>query len=203
MAVAFNPIAVQADAEHRLAELVKAENISRIIIVATDEIAGKGKEGDVLAVAGNIRIITDVIGLAAQHDIDQSCLSRLPVMHENIGHTVGVIAAQIGGKGIEGNVAAIIRNSWSVTVKIGFAPIGSDTHPFGDACLPVMNKNVARLVVVAANQFRGIGGKGNVTAVGRNIWPIAVIIGLVAVAAHADALGHVGFGDGVGGAAVK
>ncbi|MCJ7575903.1 MAG: hypothetical protein MUO80_04395, partial [Dehalococcoidia bacterium] len=141
------------------------EDVCVTVGVAGHQVRGVGREGDVAAVSADGGVIALVIPLAAVGgDAHPLRDPGLPVVDEDVCVTVGVAEYQVGGAGLEGDIAAVGTDGGELACAIPRAAWGV-AHPLRDPGLPVVDENVFSIVVVVGHQVRGVGREGDVAAV--------------------------------------
>ena len=163
------------------------ENVARVIPVSGDEIGGIGTERDVATIVGDIGGVRPQIGLdASGADRDQERLPRLQVADEDIALIVRIAGDQVAGRAVEHNIATVAREFGTIGVVVAHSATRADRDTTRLAGLPVMDKDVPRLIRVPRHEVAGVGLERHVAAVIGDGRVVGIVVALHATGTNRD-----------------
>ena len=144
---------------------------------ATDEVGGAGFEADVAAGAANRRAEIGIVGPGARRiQAEHVDSAGDDIDDEDVAESIGVAEDQIGGRGLEGDIAAVGADDGAVARAVGLFALAGEVEAARGIGLVIEQEDVASAVGVAGDEVAGVGGEDGVATIGTSGGVIAVAV---------------------------
>ncbi len=162
------------------------KDIGVTVAIATHEIAGVRREGNISSVAADARIVAAVVTLVAKivHAYALDIVYQT-VIDKDIIFAVGVPTDEIAGEGLEGNEAAAGAYAGEPAATVPLNTQVTQTHPFNGIAAPVIDKDVRPSIRIPADKISGLGFESHVKPVSTDARVYAVVVALKPDTIHA------------------
>ncbi|MFC2051048.1 hypothetical protein ACFLTN_07745, partial [Chloroflexota bacterium] len=163
------------------------KDVSAVVCVTGNEVAGMGPKGDIAAVAAYVATPAVTVALGAiGGDADPGGDTRIAVMNEDVIMAVCVTRNEVAGIGPKGDVETVTAYAGLTAATFALVAKEVDADLGGGIINAVMHKDVRKAKAVTGNEVAGRGFEGDIAAVTAYAGPRAVTVALGAIVGETD-----------------